>query len=212
MVGWRHSLVSLTYSALVLIPSFPCLSVPSAPPDNIQIGMLNRTSAYVHWSPPPPQHHNGVILGYKVCWTLFYFPIVATTLQFYLTRSLQIQIKGNNSKILAQMSLNSSKTSVILNNLTTGSTYHARVVAFTKVGVGPYSQSHTLVMDPSFIHSYSSRWVLYLTVVCILVISSPTILTYHFWKGPTQVKELVSASSRRPGFLFLWSWWYWLSS
>ena len=59
------------------------------------------------------------------------------------------------------MSLNSPKTSVILNNLTTGSTYHARVVAFTKIGAGPYSQSHTLIMDPNFIHSYPSRYQLF---------------------------------------------------
>ncbi|KAK6632671.1 hypothetical protein RUM43_013441 [Polyplax serrata] len=155
--------------------------VPSAPPDNIQIGMLNRTSAYVHWSPPPPQHHNGVILGYK------------------------IQIKGNNSKILAQMSLNSSKTSVILNNLTTGSTYHARVVAFTKVGVGPYSQSHTLVMDPSFIHSYSSRahpsegtrvsvvqetWFLILMVLMVLAVILGFAGLVYLRRRQTLAKEL----------------------
>ena len=28
--------------------------------------MLNATAAFVRWSPPPPQHHNGIILGYKV--------------------------------------------------------------------------------------------------------------------------------------------------
>jgi roundabout axon guidance receptor 2 len=40
--------------------------VPSAPPENVQVGMINTTSAFVRWSPPPPQHHNGVLLGYKV--------------------------------------------------------------------------------------------------------------------------------------------------
>jgi hypothetical protein len=28
--------------------------------------MLNATAAFVRWSPPPPQHHNGILLGYKV--------------------------------------------------------------------------------------------------------------------------------------------------
>ncbi|EEB14086.1 predicted protein [Pediculus humanus corporis] len=155
--------------------------VPSAPPDNIQIGMLNRTSAYVHWSPPPPQHHNGVILGYR------------------------IQIKGNSSKILAQMSLNSPKTSVILNNLTTGSTYHARVVAFTKIGAGPYSQSHTLIMDPNFIHSYPSRahpsegsrvsivqetWFLILMILMVLTIILGFAGLFYLKRRQSLAKEL----------------------
>lgn len=40
--------------------------VPSAPPDNVQTGMLNLTAGWVRWSPPPPQHHNGLLLGYKI--------------------------------------------------------------------------------------------------------------------------------------------------
>lgn len=40
--------------------------VPSAPPDNVQAGMLNLTAGWVRWSPPPPQHHNGHLLGYKI--------------------------------------------------------------------------------------------------------------------------------------------------
>ena len=79
--------------------------------------MLNLTAGYVRWSAPPPQHHNGVLLGYN------------------------IQIKaGNSSKILAQMTLNSTTTSVMLNNLTTGATYNVRVVAYTRIGAGPYSK------------------------------------------------------------------------
>lgn len=40
--------------------------VPSSPPDNVQTGMLNLTAGWVRWSPPPPQHHNGLLLGYKI--------------------------------------------------------------------------------------------------------------------------------------------------
>lgn len=63
--------------------------------------------------------------------------------------SFQIQVKAyNSSKILAQMSLNASTTSVLLNNLTSGAVYTARVVAYTRAGLGPYSAPVTLVMDP----------------------------------------------------------------
>lgn len=100
--------------------------IPSSPPDNVQTGMLNLTAGWVRWSQPPPQHHNGILLGYK------------------------IQVKaGNSSKVLAQMTLNSTTMSVMLNNLTTGATYNVRVVAYTRVGAGPYSLPVSLVMDPS---------------------------------------------------------------
>lgn len=49
--------------------------VPSAPPENIQIETLNETTAFVKWSPPPPQHFNGHLLGYKVRRTGFNFAV-----------------------------------------------------------------------------------------------------------------------------------------
>ncbi|XP_065367067.1 roundabout homolog 2 isoform X1 [Calliphora vicina] len=100
--------------------------VPSAPPDNIQIGMYNLTAGWVRWSSPPPQHHNGNLLGYKIEVTA-----------------------GNTMKVLANMTLNSTTTSVLLNNLTTGATYNVRLNSFTKAGEGPYSQPVSLFMDPA---------------------------------------------------------------
>jgi hypothetical protein len=93
------------------------ITVPTSAPENVQVGMLNLTSGVVRWSPPPEDHINGVLLGYK------------------------IQVKaGNSTKILAQMTLNSSTLSVGLHNLTTGATYNIRVVGYTRVGAGPYSK------------------------------------------------------------------------
>lgn len=54
---------------------------------------------------------------------------------------VKLQVKaGNSTKVLAQMTLNATTVSVMLNNLTTGATYSVRVVAYTRVGAGPYSQ------------------------------------------------------------------------
>lgn len=53
--------------------------------------------------------------------------------------SLQQVKAGNSSKVLAQMTLNATTMSVMLNNLTTGATYNVRVVAYTRAGAGPYS-------------------------------------------------------------------------
>jgi roundabout, axon guidance receptor 2 len=108
---------NMLYLSFSLPFFFVSLLVPTAAPTNVQVGMLNNTSGVVRWAMPPPQHHNGILLGYK------------------------IQVKaGNSTKILAQMTLNSSTLSVGLHNLTTGATYSARVVAYTRVGAGPYSK------------------------------------------------------------------------
>lgn len=40
--------------------------VPSAPPENVHVGMINSTSAFVRWSPPPKSEQNGQLVGYKV--------------------------------------------------------------------------------------------------------------------------------------------------
>lgn len=47
--------------------------VPSAPPENVQIEIVNTTAAYVRWAPPPSDHHNGVLQGYKVNILVPYF-------------------------------------------------------------------------------------------------------------------------------------------
>jgi Fibronectin type III domain len=43
--------------------------VPSAAPENPTCNVLSSTSIYVTWSPPPPEHQNGKIRGYKVAFT-----------------------------------------------------------------------------------------------------------------------------------------------
>ncbi|KAL6257571.1 hypothetical protein P5V15_011146 [Pogonomyrmex californicus] len=99
--------------------------VPSGAPENVHVGMINMTSAFVRWSPPPKNTQNGQLIGYK------------------------IQIKSNSSnKILGQMSLNASTTSVIINSLTTGGLYTARVAGQTRIGLGPFSSPTLLNMDP----------------------------------------------------------------
>ncbi|XP_046817776.1 roundabout homolog 2-like isoform X2 [Vespa crabro] len=99
--------------------------VPSSAPENVHVGMINITSAFVRWSPPPKNAQNGQLIGYK------------------------IQIKSNSSnKILGQMSLNASTTSVVINSLSTGGLYTARVAGLTRIGLGPFSNPTLLNMDP----------------------------------------------------------------
>ncbi|XP_056647981.1 roundabout homolog 2-like [Diorhabda sublineata] len=95
--------------------------VPSAPPDSITAGVFNETAGWVRWSPPPPQHCNGIITGYK------------------------IQIKGN---IIRSMTMNATTTSILISNLTAGGSYTAKVAALTIAGQGPYSSPVPLLTSP----------------------------------------------------------------
>ena len=98
--------------------------VPSAPPDKVSVVMVNSTSATLSWSPPPPQHRNGQLLGYF------------------------IQIKTNQSVVHSDLRINATTTSITLTNLTLHQIYVIRAVAFTKLGNGPFSAPTTFKMDP----------------------------------------------------------------
>ncbi|KAK5642014.1 hypothetical protein RI129_008181 [Pyrocoelia pectoralis] len=101
--------------------------VPSAPPDNIVFEIYNDSAALVRWSPPPPQHHNGIIIGYK------------------------LQIKGVSLRTVA---INSNTTSLVISNLTNGPPYSAKIAGLTQAGLGPFSNSVPLSMTH---HSHNSR-------------------------------------------------------
>ena len=98
--------------------------VPSAPPDNVFVQMLNRTSARISLSPPPPQHRNGQLLGYN------------------------IQLRTNSSVLHSNLVLNATTTGFTLTNLSLHQVYVVRTVAFTKLGHGPFSAPLTFRMDP----------------------------------------------------------------
>ena len=40
--------------------------IPSEAPENVHVGMINVTSAFVRWAPPPKDSQNGQLIGYKV--------------------------------------------------------------------------------------------------------------------------------------------------
>lgn len=53
----------------------------------------------------------------------------------------QVTARENETeRVLANMTLNATTMSVMLNSLTRGATYYIKVVAFTKIGDGPYSK------------------------------------------------------------------------
>lgn len=40
--------------------------IPSGAPENVHVGMINSTSAFVRWAPPPKSEQNGQLVGYRV--------------------------------------------------------------------------------------------------------------------------------------------------
>ncbi|XP_022256084.1 roundabout homolog 1-like [Limulus polyphemus] len=105
--------------------------VPSAPPDNLRVQLVNMTSAAIFWSPPPPQHRNGILEGYSI----------------YLLR--------NTSHIHSNITTNATSTSIVIRNLTAGATYTVKALAFTSIGPGPYSSPLAIIMDPSYMRNPS---------------------------------------------------------
>ncbi|XP_054286109.1 roundabout homolog 2-like isoform X1 [Macrosteles quadrilineatus] len=148
--------------------------VPSASPEDIQMSWVNSSAAYIKWSPPPPQHHNGVLLGYKV------------------------QVK-QNTKIVLQQTVNVTTQTVILPNISLHGIQGmgVRVVAYTAVGIGPYSPMVSVaeaLMDPSAQPSHPSSasdtvYVLILGFIIIFVIFA-FVATYYLKKRQNFKKEL----------------------
>uniref|UniRef100_A0A182NA47 Roundabout n=1 Tax=Anopheles dirus TaxID=7168 RepID=A0A182NA47_9DIPT len=178
---------------------------PTGAPMNVQTGMVNLTTGLVNWLPPLENFLNGVLLGYKV------------------------QLRASNSsKVLAQITLNATTTSIVFHSLTTGTTYTVRVVAFNRVGAGPYSKPAYLIMDPAHViappraHNSLSEidgyrqqsllhepWFMILMIVLLLaVLTTASIGAVLFFRNRAKVnKEMMSATvavnantdpSRRP--------------
>ncbi|XP_037517448.1 roundabout homolog 1 [Rhipicephalus sanguineus] len=107
--------------------------VPTAPPDSVEVHVLNSTAATIFWSPPPPQHRNGRLRGYSV------------------------YLNGNASDLHLNQSTNSTTHRLTLSNLKAGANYEARVAAVTTVGGGPASSPvHFKMESPMSSTSLSS--------------------------------------------------------
>lgn len=51
---------------LVIFNTVYLILVPTAPPQNVSAGVINATSAWIRWDPPPIHSWNGDLSGYLV--------------------------------------------------------------------------------------------------------------------------------------------------
>lgn len=100
-------------------------SVPNEPPTNMEALLLNSTAVYLKWKSPPLSSLNGELQGYKV----------------------EVRTNYSGSQV-DSMTVGVSPT-LLLGNLTAGVTYNVRVAAATRAGVGPFSSSANLRLDPA---------------------------------------------------------------
>lgn len=96
--------------------------VPSHSPTSLQIHMDSLTSILIKWQPPPYEHMNGIILGYKInCLT-------------------------NETKFNLNLNTNASTRAIILGNLIENMSYCVKVAAYTRPGIGPFTRLECIEM------------------------------------------------------------------
>jgi hypothetical protein len=83
----------------------------------------------VKWKAPPAKFHNGVLKSYNV-----------------IVRG--VNIYENISKVLTNVTIDATSSSIMLANLTEGVTYTVSVAAINRVGIGPYNTPAILRLDP----------------------------------------------------------------
>ncbi|XP_045476032.1 roundabout homolog 1-like isoform X2 [Harmonia axyridis] len=98
--------------------------VPADPPEHMEAILLNSSAVYLKWKSPASESIHGELEGYKV------------------------EIKANGSEAVENIDVGTNPT-LLLGNLTAGISYHVRVAASTRAGIGPFTPSATLRLDPA---------------------------------------------------------------
>ena len=105
--------------------------VPTAPPENLTVVVLDSRSLRLSWTPLPADHQNGEVLGYSIT-------LVAVE-------------TGTASQH------NSSSTSLTISELHPYYTYQCRVAAFNSAGIGPFTAVVEKMTDQDGMYVSSSH-------------------------------------------------------
>lgn len=103
--------------------------MPSEAPFNMDAKLLNSSTVYVKWKAPAVRHQNGILKSYNV-----------------IVRG--VNVYENISKVLTNITIDATSSSIMLANLTEGVTYTVSVAAINRLGTGPYSAPAMLRLDP----------------------------------------------------------------
>ncbi len=95
------------------------LLVPTAPPQDVRGSAVNSKAVEITWNPPPEEHQNGILKGYRVR----YAEADSTT---------EVQ----DAQMLV---LEAGRTDCRISDLKKWTQYKVWVAAYTQIGDGPYS-------------------------------------------------------------------------
>ncbi|KAJ2938981.1 hypothetical protein O0L34_g18958 [Tuta absoluta] len=148
-----------------LLAGFTDEDVPSVPPQSVTAGVINATSAWIRWEPPPATTWNGELTGYLI----------------------EIRVGGSaGGRVVGQMSLGPRTRAAAASSLRAGGRYSARAAAVTRRGHGPFSapahihmlpthtQRHYVQTEPpkdtNMPHIFHETWLLVLCLALFTVI------------------------------------------
>ncbi|KAL4707276.1 hypothetical protein ACJJTC_019814 [Scirpophaga incertulas] len=139
--------------------------VPSAPPQSISAGVINITSAWIRWDPPPVHTWNGELSGYLI----------------------EVRVAGGNGgRVVGQMSLGARTRAAAASSLRANGRYTARAAAVTKKGHGPFSSAANIHMiptqtqrhyvqteparDKAILSMFQETWLLVLCIILLVLV------------------------------------------
>ena len=93
--------------------------VPTAPPQEVRGQAINSEKVTVTWKPPPEQHQNGQLVGYRVR---------------YAEADSAVEVQEAQMLVIE-----ASRTSCEISDLKKWTQYKVWVAAYTQIGDGPYS-------------------------------------------------------------------------
>ncbi|XP_053673919.1 roundabout homolog 2-like, partial [Anopheles nili] len=102
---------------------------PSEPPYGMEALLLNSSAVYLKWKPPATSAQNGILRSYNI-----------------IVRG--VDLRSNYSKVLSNVTIEATSSTLLLANLTEGVTYTVSIAAATSIGMGPFSNPATLRLDP----------------------------------------------------------------
>ncbi|CAG4945155.1 unnamed protein product [Colias eurytheme] len=148
--------------------------VPSHPPQSVTGGVINATSAWIRWEPPPADTWNGELTGYLI----------------------EIRVgTGTVGRVVGQMSLGARTRAAAASSLRPGGRYSARAAAVNRRGHGPFSvpalihmlpmqsQRHYVQTEPphdsTIPHILQETWLLALGLTLFSVIVIGVVSIYY---------------------------------
>ncbi|XP_050665497.1 neogenin-like [Leptidea sinapis] len=150
--------------------------IPSAAPQSVTAGVINSSSAWIRWDPPPIDAWNGELSGYLI----------------------EVRVGGTNSgRVVGQMSLGARTRAAAASSLRAGGRYIARAAAVTRRGHGPFSapahihmlptqsQRHYVQTEPArdkaILSVFHETWLLVLSIIIlgVIIVGSGVIIYFR---------------------------------